>query len=146
MAISECGHDVLAVAAMADLAGSPDDVVLEAASAAGRCLFTENVRDFAVLIRHIHHHGVLFVNAQRWRWGPACDQPLKICLIPGACLAFAREKCVGLGQGEREGPSHVHFSGAPRPRCGSGPGGRRRLAFRSCWTSSPSVTAAGLTP
>ena len=65
-AISECGHDVLAVAAMADLAGSPDDVVLEAASVAGPCLFTENVRDFAVLIRHIHHHGVLFVNAQRW--------------------------------------------------------------------------------
>jgi Domain of unknown function (DUF5615) len=90
-AISDRGHDVLAVAALADLAGSPDEAVLAAASAAGRCLVTENVRDFAVLIRHVHHQGVLFVNAQRWprtpggikRLAEALDQAIRAGHIPG---------------------------------------------------------------
>ena len=60
------GRDALAVAGLEELAGSPDTVILETASGAEGCLVTENVRDFAVLIRHASHSGVLFVNAQRW--------------------------------------------------------------------------------
>ena len=60
------GHDVLAVAGLPELAGSPDDIVLNAAAGGGRCLVTENVRDFAVLARQMSHGGLLFVNADRW--------------------------------------------------------------------------------
>ena len=42
------GHDVRAVAASAELAGADDATVLGPATADGRCLLTENVRDFAV--------------------------------------------------------------------------------------------------
>lgn len=59
------GHDVVAVAASAELVGRADAVVLEAATAAGRCLVTENVRDFAILVRYTKHAGVLFVTAAR---------------------------------------------------------------------------------
>lgn len=84
------GHDALAVARLEDLAGSPDAVVLEAASGAGRCLVTENVRDFAVLIRHASHCGVVFVNAQRWprtptgikRLAEALDRMISAGLLP----------------------------------------------------------------
>ena len=65
------GHDALAVAGLEELAGSPDAVVLEAASDAGRCLVTENVRDFAVLIRDVSHGGIVFASAQRWPRTPA---------------------------------------------------------------------------
>jgi len=65
------GLDAVAVAACADLAGSDDAMVLDAANAQRRCLVTENVRDFAVLVRHASHHGVLLVHARRWpRTGP----------------------------------------------------------------------------
>lgn len=60
------GHDAVAVVAMPDLAGSPDDAVLETAAASSRCLVTENVRDFAVLTQRISHSGLLFVNGRRW--------------------------------------------------------------------------------
>lgn len=65
-ALRDKGHDVIAVAASAELAGSADVTVLDAATADGRCLVTENVRDFAVLVRHTSHAGVLFVHARRW--------------------------------------------------------------------------------
>jgi uncharacterized protein DUF5615 len=65
------GHDVLAVAALPELAGRPDDMVLDAATRGGRCLVTENVRDFAVLARQASHGGLLFVNADFWPRSPA---------------------------------------------------------------------------
>lgn len=73
LAASLCdrGHDVLAVAALPELVGSPDDVLLDAATRDGRCLVTENVRDFAVLARQVSHGGLLFVNADRWPRSPA---------------------------------------------------------------------------
>lgn len=69
--LGHAGYDALAVAGLEELAGSPDAVVLEAASGAGRCLVTENVRDFAVLIRHASHGGVVCASAQRWPRTPA---------------------------------------------------------------------------
>jgi len=45
------GHDVVAVAADPALVGLPDEQVLEWATAQGRCLVTENVKDFEVLRR-----------------------------------------------------------------------------------------------
>ncbi|HET9257991.1 MAG TPA: hypothetical protein VFO16_22710, partial [Pseudonocardiaceae bacterium] len=38
----------------------------DAARAEQRCLVTENVRDFTVLVRHTSHAGVLLVHARRW--------------------------------------------------------------------------------
>ena len=70
------GHDVAAVAGMPELAGSPDEAVLNAASSSGRCLVTENVRDFAVLARYTRHGGLLFVNAERWPRTPAAIKRL----------------------------------------------------------------------
>ena len=60
------GHDARAVAASAELAGADDAIVLDAASADGRCLLSENVRDFAVLARYTTHAGLLFANPRRW--------------------------------------------------------------------------------
>lgn len=65
-ALRDKGHDVIAVAASAELVGSADVTVLNAATADGRCLVTENVRDFTVLVRHTSHAGVLFAHARRW--------------------------------------------------------------------------------
>jgi hypothetical protein len=70
------GHDVVAVAAMPELAGSPDEAVLDAATGDVRCLVTENVRDFAVLARYMTHAGLLFVSAERWPRTPAAIKRL----------------------------------------------------------------------
>lgn len=70
------GHDVLAVAGHPDLAGSPDEAVLDAAASDGRCLVTENIRDFAVLARQARHGGLLFVDARRWPRTPAAMKRL----------------------------------------------------------------------
>jgi hypothetical protein len=45
------GHDVVAVAADPELAGLPDEQVLEGATSQGRCLVTQNVKDYEVLWR-----------------------------------------------------------------------------------------------
>lgn len=45
------GHDVVAVAADPGLVGLPDEQVLEWATDQGRCLVTENVKDYEVLRR-----------------------------------------------------------------------------------------------
>lgn len=66
VSLGERGLDVLAVVAFAELAGSDDATVLQAAAASGRCLVTENIRDFAVLARHADHVGLLSVNGRRW--------------------------------------------------------------------------------
>lgn len=66
-ALRDKGHDVVSVAASADLVGCDDETALDATKADGRCLVTENVRDFALLTRHAtDHSGVLFVNGRRW--------------------------------------------------------------------------------
>jgi hypothetical protein len=59
-------HDVQAIVESAELRGCDDATVLQVASEAGRCLVTENVRDFALLARHSGHAGVLFVHGRRW--------------------------------------------------------------------------------
>lgn len=64
--LREQGHDVVAVVAMPELGGVDDPVVLDAATTDDRCLVTENIRDFATLIRYTSHSGVLFVHGQRW--------------------------------------------------------------------------------
>lgn len=74
--LSDRGYDVVAVVAMPELAGSPDEAVLDAATSRGRCLVTENVRDFAVLARHSTHGGLLFVSAERWPRTPAAIKRL----------------------------------------------------------------------
>ena len=74
--LCERGHDARAVAALPQLAGSPDEVVLEAATLEARCLVTENVRDFSVLARHVNHGGLLFVSAARWPRTPAAIKRL----------------------------------------------------------------------
>jgi hypothetical protein len=70
------GHDVVAVAGSPELDGSPDEVVLDAATSQARCLVTENVRDFAVFARHMSHGGILLVNAKRWPRTPAAIKRL----------------------------------------------------------------------
>lgn len=64
--LREKDDDVLAVAALPELVGTDDPTVLTVATEAGRCLVTENIRDFAVLTRQTHHAGVLFVHPGRW--------------------------------------------------------------------------------
>jgi nitric oxide reductase activation protein len=70
------GHDVVAVAGSPELAGSADEVVLEAATSQARRVVTENVRDFAVLARHMSHGGILLVNPERWPRTPAAIKRL----------------------------------------------------------------------
>ena len=45
------GHDVVAMAADPGLVGLPDEQVLEWATDQGRCLVTENVKDYEILRR-----------------------------------------------------------------------------------------------
>lgn len=47
--LRERGHDVLAVVEVPTLVSSPDEDLLAAATAQGRCIVTANVRDFAAL-------------------------------------------------------------------------------------------------
>ncbi|HEX2301065.1 MAG TPA: DUF5615 family PIN-like protein [Pseudonocardiaceae bacterium] len=89
--LCQCGHDVVAVAARADLMGLDDVAVLDAATVEERCLVTENVCDFAVLARQAGHGGVLFVHGQRWprtrtgihRLATALDHALAEKQVPG---------------------------------------------------------------
>lgn len=69
-------HDVAAVAGRPELAGSPDEAVLDAATREHRCLVTENVRDFAILARYTSHGGLLFVSDKRWPRTPAAIKRL----------------------------------------------------------------------
>jgi hypothetical protein len=85
------GHDVVAVVAVPELVGVDDPMVLDAASTDDRCLVTENVRDFAVLVRHTSHGGVLFIHGQRWprtrkgihRLATALDHTILTGRVPG---------------------------------------------------------------
>jgi hypothetical protein len=47
---------------------APDEIQLLGATAQGRCLFTFNVRDFALLARvHPNHGGLLLAHQVEWR-------------------------------------------------------------------------------
>jgi predicted nuclease of predicted toxin-antitoxin system len=65
------GHDVVAVAADPGLAGLPDEQILEWATEQGRCLVTENVKDFEALRRASAaqgrtHAGLLYCGPRRF--------------------------------------------------------------------------------
>jgi predicted nuclease of predicted toxin-antitoxin system len=65
------GHDAVAVAADPALAGLPDEQVLEWATSQGRCLVTENVKDYEVLRRAAAaqgrtHAGLLYCAPRRF--------------------------------------------------------------------------------
>ena len=65
------GHDVVAVAADPGLVGLPDEQVLEWTIAQGRCLLTENVKDYEALRRAAAaqgrvHAGLLYCGPKRF--------------------------------------------------------------------------------
>jgi predicted nuclease of predicted toxin-antitoxin system len=57
--LCQYSHDVVAVAARADLVGLDDAVILETATGDERCLVTENIRDFGPAL-------VSIVSPSRW--------------------------------------------------------------------------------
>jgi hypothetical protein len=70
-ALVKRGHDVVTVAADPGLAGLPDEQVLEWATDQGRCVVTENVKDFEVLRRLAAaqgrtHAGLLYSGPRRF--------------------------------------------------------------------------------
>lgn len=70
-ALRERGHDVAAVAERDDLRGRADADVFAAAGAEGRAVVTENVRDYAGLVKHAGdldetHAGVVFTSPSRY--------------------------------------------------------------------------------
>jgi len=72
--LRDLGHDAIAVKERADLIGLPDDDLLRAATADGRAIVTENVKDFAVLHRRItadgrRHVGLIFPHPRRFPRG-----------------------------------------------------------------------------
>ena len=65
------GHDAMAVKERADLIGKPDKDLLREATADGRAVVTENVKDFAVLHRQCcatgeRHAGLIFTHPRRF--------------------------------------------------------------------------------
>ena len=65
------GHDAIAVKERADLIGLTDEDLLRAATADGRSIVTENVKDFAALHRSIsaaghQHSGLIFTRPRRF--------------------------------------------------------------------------------
>jgi len=65
------GHDVVAVAADPGLVGLPDEQILEWATEQGRCLVTENVKDYEALRRAAvaqgrAHTGLLYCVPRRF--------------------------------------------------------------------------------
>ncbi len=68
------GHNVIAAATDPALAGLDDEELLRAASPDGRCVVTENVRDFNRIVRawvavDEHHEGVIFTSPRRFHRG-----------------------------------------------------------------------------
>ena len=51
------GHDVIAVVSDPDLRAQPDDEVFRRAAGAGRCIVTENVKDFRPLLLRAYESG-----------------------------------------------------------------------------------------
>ncbi len=82
----------MAAVAAPELSGADDATILDAAATDDRCLVTENIRDFAILVRHTSHGGALFVHGQRWprtpsgipRLGVALEKMIANGHVPGA--------------------------------------------------------------
>ena len=75
------GYDAIAVKERADLIGQPDDDLLRAATADGRAVVTENVKDFALLHRRItaegqRHSGIVFTHTRRF--SRAAQNPVRV--------------------------------------------------------------------
>ena len=69
--LRDLGHEAVAVKERADLIGLPDEDLLRAATADGRAIVTENVKDFAVLHRRFtadgrKHAGLVFTHPRRF--------------------------------------------------------------------------------
>ena len=69
--LRDWGHDAIAVKERPDLVGVPDEDLLQAATADGRAVVTENIKHFALLHRHIlaagqRHSGLIFTYARRF--------------------------------------------------------------------------------
>jgi hypothetical protein len=69
--LRDLGHEAVAVKERADLIGLPDEDLLRAATAEGRVIVTENVKDFAVLHRRVaaegqRHVGLVFTHPRRF--------------------------------------------------------------------------------
>ena len=67
----DLGHEAVAVKERADLIGLPDEDLFRAATAEGRVVVTENVKDFAVLHRRVtaegrRHVGLVFTHPRRF--------------------------------------------------------------------------------
>jgi hypothetical protein len=90
------GHDVIAVAADPGLVGLPDQQILEWATQHGRCIVTENVKDFEALRRASTaqgrvHAGLVYSNPRRFPRGRrfigtlvvALDQMITAGQVPG---------------------------------------------------------------
>lgn len=79
--------DATAIAAIAALRGSPDAEVLAHATAEGRALVTENVRDFAQIAQEWmaagrDHGGLVFTSPQRfYRGHPGYQRGLGAALV-----------------------------------------------------------------
>jgi predicted nuclease of predicted toxin-antitoxin system len=102
----ERGHDVVAVAADPGLVGLPDEQVLEWATGQGRCLVTENVKDYEVLRRAAAaqgrtHTGLLYSGPRRFPRGRR---------FVGA-LVVALDKAIAAGQ--LPGPDEVGWLAPP---------------------------------
>jgi hypothetical protein len=85
------GHDVTAAADDPVLAELPDDELLRAATAQGRAVVTENVRDFDRIIRMWastgeHHAGVVFTSPRRYVRSSK-DYPQNLVVALGKLLA-----------------------------------------------------------
>ena len=69
--LRDWGHDAIAVKERTDLMGLPDEDLVQAATAEGRAVVTEDVKDFAVLDRRIaaagqRHSGLVLTDARRF--------------------------------------------------------------------------------
>lgn len=94
------GHDVQAVAERGDLAGRTDQLILEIATAEGRVVITNNVKDFRPLAaerlaRGESHAGLILLPSNRARTRGAVE------LLVNAIDRILRERPDGLQGAER---------------------------------------------
>ena len=98
--LRQAGHDVLAVAERADLAGTSDRTVLEVASDEQRAVITNNIKDFRPLAAEWLaqgrvHGGLILLPATRTRTRAAAP------LLVGAIATVLRAHPDGIAGSER---------------------------------------------
>ena len=91
--LRDWGHDAAAVKERADLIGLSDQDLLQAATAEGRAVITENVHDFAVLHRYIlasgqRHSGLMLAHARRF----PCSAPNHARVLADALASLLSER------------------------------------------------------